>query len=102
MGTGHATTTATAPHPRGRSGRWVLLGVLAVLVLACALIAIPALRHRPYVAALDDFGPVPPFTFTDETGHAFTDRALTGKVSIVNFIFTRCDAICPASTAHML
>jgi protein SCO1/2 len=104
MSTGHPTSTASAPRPRGRSGRWVLVGVLAVLVIACVLIAIPALRYRkaPYVPVLDDFGPVPAFAFTDETGRPYGDRALTGKVSVVNFIFTRCDTICPDSTARML
>jgi len=96
--TGHTTTT----RPRARSGRWVLFGALLVLVVAVSVIAIPALVHRRYVPTLDDYGPVPAFAFTAETGRPFAADAMRGHPTIVNFIFTRCDTICPASTMKML
>jgi protein SCO1 len=84
------------------TGKRVLVGVGVVLVVAIALIVIPALRHKPYVPELDDFGPVPAFSFTDEQGQPFSPREMAGRVTVINFIFTRCDNVCPMSTAHML
>jgi len=45
--------------------------------------------------------PLPAFSLRDQDGAAVTDRDLRGKVSIVNFIFTRCPTICPKLTAQM-
>lgn len=98
--TGHTTTTTTTT--RARSGRWVMLGALAVLVVAVAVIAVPTLTHDRYRPALDDYGAVTPFAFTDETGHPFAAEAMRGHATIVDFIFTRCDVICPASSMKML
>lgn len=43
------------------------------------------------------------FSLIDHTGHAFTQDNLQGKVSIMNFIFTRCrnKKMCPAATQRM-
>jgi protein SCO1/2 len=96
--TGH---TATAPA-RGKNGKWVMLGVLVILVVVTATIAIPTLTHARYTASLDDFGAVPSFAFTDDTGAPFATERLRGHTTVVNFIFTRCDTVCPASTGRML
>src|SRR5690606_25860128 len=37
----------------------------------------------------------------DEAGQPFTEAALRGKVTIVSFIFTRCDTICPVTAMKM-
>ena len=41
------------------------------------------------------------FSLVDQTGQPFTDAALRGKVSIVSFVFTRCDTICPVISMKM-
>lgn len=45
---------------------------------------------------------VPDFELTDQTGAAFGAAELKGRVSIVNFIFTRCTATCPRQTARLV
>lgn len=44
----------------------------------------------------------PNFELTDQSGEKFGSADLRGKVWIVNFIFTRCKATCPAQTASMV
>jgi cytochrome oxidase Cu insertion factor (SCO1/SenC/PrrC family) len=46
-------------------------------------------------------GTVPEFTLTDQSGAAAGTRQLAGNVWIVNFMFTRCTATCPAQTREM-
>jgi cytochrome oxidase Cu insertion factor (SCO1/SenC/PrrC family) len=44
---------------------------------------------------------VPEFSLTDQSGQSFGSDQLAGKVWIANFIFTRCQATCPAQTSRM-
>ncbi len=44
---------------------------------------------------------LPPFTLTDESGKPFGTNALRGHVWVADFIFTRCESICPMMTAQM-
>jgi protein SCO1/2 len=90
------------PLPRRISGPKALIILLGMLAVAGAVVVVAAKRHPQYTPKLDDFGPVPAFAFTDETGHPFPTEAMAGRVTIVDFIFTRCDAVCPGSTARML
>jgi protein SCO1/2 len=97
------TTAATHGVPRRRlSGRRVLLGMLLVLLVAVIPgIVVPTLLCRPPDPVLPDLGEVTPFAFTDETGAPFTAASMRGHVTIVSFLFTRCDSICPATTLKM-
>jgi protein SCO1 len=45
--------------------------------------------------------PSPQFELTDQTGRPFSSSHLTGKVVVVNFVFTTCTDICPLLTATM-
>ena len=84
------------------AGRKLLLGMLAVLVLAVVPgIFIPSLMCRGDAPHLDDLGALPHFQLVDERGASFTDDALRGHPTIVSFLFTRCDTICPVTTAKM-
>lgn len=47
-------------------------------------------------------GTVPEFTLTDEEGAAFGSADLRGQIWIADFIFTRCNAMCPMLTAQMV
>lgn len=87
--------------PRSIPGRWVLAGA-GVIVVAAVVIVSFAFRHPPYRPKLDDGGVVPAFAFRSETGNLFRAESMAGHVSIVDFIFTRCDAVCPTSSARML
>ena len=51
--------------------------------------------------ALQDYGIVPEFTLTSQTGQPFGNRDLAGKVWVANFIFTTCQGPCPRMTSHM-
>jgi protein SCO1/2 len=83
-------------------GRTVVLGSAALIVLiAVTAIALPLWQAKHHVPELDDYGVVPAFKLTDETGAVITQDALRGHVSIVDFIFTRCDSICPLSSMKM-
>ena len=50
---------------------------------------------------LPDFGKVPDFVLTDETGQPFGTDQLRGKPWVANFVFTRCPTICPRFSAQM-
>lgn len=90
------------PPRRRRDGRHVLLVVLAVLLLAVVPgVVVPTLVCRREPPPLEDLGVVPAFSLVDHTGAAFTEAALRGQPTIVNFIFTRCDSVCPATTLRM-
>jgi protein SCO1/2 len=74
-------------------GKVLLLALLGVLLLAVIpAVIVPAAVSDP---ELPDLGTVPAFRLVDETGQEFTEDALRGHPTIVNFIFTRCDTICP-------
>ena len=74
----------------------VLLGGLA-LVLGLALFA-RAMRPPPPLPVL---GAVPVFHLVDERGAPYSNDAMLGHVSVVDFVFTRCPSSCPRLTARM-
>jgi len=91
---GAATST---PVP----GKRLLLYLLGGFIALAATFSIPMFACRNPDPKLDDLGPVPAFTLTDEQGHVFTEEALRGHPTIVDFVFTRCDTICPVVSARM-
>src|SRR5437868_452659 len=94
--------TPATPRARRVRGRTIVL-VSAALIIAIAVtsIALPLWQAKHRRPTLGDYGKVPAFTLTDETGAPFTESALRGHVTIVNFVFTRCDTICPVSSMKM-
>jgi protein SCO1/2 len=84
------------------SGRRLLVTLLVILLAAVVpAVFVPTLMCRPQQKALPDLGMVTPFSLVDETGAPFTDGALRGKITIVSFIFTRCDTICPVTAMKL-
>jgi protein SCO1/2 len=82
-------------------GRRVLLGMLAIVVVAvipAVVIPIACREPDPDLAVLGD---VPAFQLVDERGQPFTDDAFRHHATIVSFLFTRCDLICPVTTMKM-
>ncbi|RLB48118.1 MAG: SCO family protein [Deltaproteobacteria bacterium] len=51
--------------------------------------------------ALPDLGSIPEMSLIDQNGQAFDRSDLEGRTSIVDFVFTRCPAICPLLSQKM-
>ncbi|MBI4358078.1 MAG: SCO family protein [Candidatus Omnitrophica bacterium] len=60
--------------------------------IPCLLFACEELPH---------YGQVPDFVFQEQNGNAFGFRDLEGNVWIADFIFTRCQGMCPMLTGKM-
>jgi protein SCO1/2 len=78
----------------------LLVGLAAIVVVAVGVVGV-TLATRPPDPKLDDFGDIGKFSLVDERGAELTDAALRGHVTIVSFLFTRCDTICPVVTMKM-
>lgn len=48
-----------------------------------------------------NFGSIPLFTFTERSGGPFGSPHMKGKINVVDFIFTRCQGVCPKMAAKM-
>jgi protein SCO1/2 len=101
-----AKPLASIPRPRGPRprlpGRRLLVALLVIFVAAVVpAVVAPTLMCRPAAPRLDDLGAVGAFALTDERGEPFSDAALRGHATIVSFLFTRCDTICPVTTMKM-
>jgi protein SCO1/2 len=91
-----------SPPRRGISGPRVLLAMLGLLVVASAIVLVVGVSHDRKDPVLPDYGLVPAFDLVDQSGARFTPLAMAGHATVVNFIFTRCDVVCPISTGKML
>jgi protein SCO1 len=90
------------PRRRRVPGRRLLVALLAIFLLAVVpSVIVPTLMCRPEQPELADLGDVPAFSLVDEHGEPFTEEGLRGHPTIVGFVFTRCDAICPLITQKM-
>jgi protein SCO1/2 len=88
--------------PRRVPGRRLLFAMLVILLVAVIpSVVVPTLMCRRADPKLTDIGTVAPFSLIDERGQPFTEDALRGHSTIISFIFTRCDSICPITTATM-
>lgn len=93
-------TPSTAP--KRHRGKRVLLVMLAIVVLgAVPAVLVPILWTRGKPPKLSDLSTIPPFSLIDERGQPFTEEALRHHPTIVSFIFTRCDTVCPITSMKM-
>lgn len=83
------------------SGNRLLIYLLAGVLVLTASFAVPMFWCRAPDPTLDDLGTVPAFDLTDQSGQVFTEEALRGHPTIIDFVFTRCDTICPVVSARM-
>ena len=67
----------------------------------CALLLVVLAGCHGRVSDLPVYGEVPPFQLTDQNGHTFDSRALTGRVWVADFMFTSCPGPCPRMTSQM-
>ena len=72
---------------------------VAGLAIATSL-ALLARAMRP-APPMPVYGHVPTLALVDAQNRPFTDAALRGHVTVVDFIFTHCTASCPRLTARM-
>jgi cytochrome oxidase Cu insertion factor (SCO1/SenC/PrrC family) len=74
----------------------------AFLVVVLAVFATLILRRAELSKAeLPVYGEVPEFTFTNQDGEPFGRAQMLGKVTVVDFIFTRCQSACPIMAREM-
>ncbi|MDP2481066.1 MAG: SCO family protein [Candidatus Palauibacterales bacterium] len=52
-------------------------------------------------ASLEDLGPAPHYTLTDQNGRRVDSDSLLGKVRVVTFLFPYCRTYCPLVAAHL-
>ena len=77
--------------------RFLILGATALAAgLVCA-VPVAASESSTY----PDLGQAPDFTLTNELGNAVSRSQFNGKVTVVNFMFTRCGDICPTLTSKL-
>jgi cytochrome oxidase Cu insertion factor (SCO1/SenC/PrrC family) len=50
---------------------------------------------------MEELGPAPEFTLTDQSGAAYGSQDLAGRVALVDFIYTSCTDACPILTSTM-
>jgi protein SCO1/2 len=73
-----------------------------VAVILAGLAVAGVVRHRRAPSEpLPQLGPVPVVRLVDQRGTAWSTAELRGRVTIVNFIFTRCPTICPVTSLKM-
>jgi cytochrome oxidase Cu insertion factor (SCO1/SenC/PrrC family) len=82
-------------HPRVLAA----LGLLNALLVGLLGYSGWQLAHP--TAPLDDFGPAPAFTLTDQLGRPVDSATLRDRVVLVDFIYTRCRDTCPLLSARM-
>ncbi len=69
---------------------FLVVAIALGLVSACA-------RHRD----LPNYGHVPAFELTSQTGAPFDRKSLDGSIWVADFIFTNCEGPCPRMSSHM-
>lgn len=69
---------------------------LLVLVVATASVLATACQAQPQ---MDVFGAMPDFELTDQAGATVTSQSLTGKVTLLDFVYTHCTDACPLLSA---
>ncbi len=70
--------------------RFLVAAALGILVLSVAC---------QQQAAPEVLGRAPTFSLTDQSGQVFDSTALTGKVALVEFVYTHCTDACPLLSA---
>lgn len=60
-----------------------------------------ACAQAPPVVTLPDMGSLSDFQLIDHTGGEFTSRQMRGRIWVVDFIYTTCQAACPRMSREM-
>jgi len=79
--------------------RILIIAVLVVIMGTAAYIVIN--KAEMSRTQLPEFTPVPEFSFLDQNEEVFDLNRLRGKISLVDFFFTRCKGPCPIMSSNM-
>jgi cytochrome oxidase Cu insertion factor (SCO1/SenC/PrrC family) len=71
----------------------------AGVLLVSMLVAVLCLACQPQQPPMDVYGATPTFQLTDQSGAAFDSQSLTGRVTLLDFIYTHCTDACPLLSA---
>jgi protein SCO1 len=80
---------------------------LAALALLLGPLSVAVLAHLPIPPKKGEIGrkevhtPAPAFSLVDQDGQPFQFKPASGKLVLVNFIYTSCPDVCPLLTAKM-
>lgn len=81
---------------------WIFALGAAALVLGLGWSQLGKFRRpAPSAPPLPVLGVMPDFTFTNQNGQPVRRADLAGKISVVDFIFTRCAGPCPVMTSRL-
>jgi len=79
---------------------WILMVPLATALLVVVVLVLKGRAdNSPKLPVHRD---APTFTLEDQSARSFKSESLRGRVWIANFIFTRCEVVCPLTTAKMV
>ena len=84
---------------RGRTLFLIMVGMIFVIMIPTVFL--PTVLFPPKPPKFTDDVALPEFALVDHTNAQLTRHELLGHVTIVNFIFTRCDNICPVTSMKM-
>ncbi|WEX11364.1 SCO family protein [Chelativorans sp. AA-79] len=76
--------------------RYILVGILALMVLAVGLLSFEWYRGQNQAVA---FGA--PFELVDDSGQPITEKAFQGRPTALFFGFTHCPDVCPTTLFEM-
>jgi len=103
--TSGAPPAVPAGGPAYRNGSaplvWAAVGLVAALVIAWGVYGLIREKADPGDAAPPVLGQVPDFSLTERSGENVTLASLRGQTWIVDFIFTRCQGVCPLLSVRM-
>jgi protein SCO1/2 len=77
-----------------------MLGIAAAFVLGVGGLLIIGMAEKSR-SGLPLLGQVPDFEFIKQDGAAFGLKEMNDKISVVDFIFTSCQTICPPMSGNM-
>jgi protein SCO1/2 len=82
---------------------WYLIGFFAVLIAVFYVFIFAGTSYgtEPLPVLGNPGHTVGPFAFVDQAGDSVTQHDLEGKVTVVNYFFTRCTGICPRMNRNM-
>lgn len=83
--------------------RWYVIGFFVVLIgIFYAFTFVNMKKNEPPLPILGNPGhKVGAFSFLDQQGDTVTQKNLNGKVSVIEYFYTTCTAICPKMNKNM-
>ena len=94
-------TNPPPPTPAAPSFyRWLIM-VLGIMILLVVLYRASDTEPEAPPSQLRRISVIPPFSLTERSGRQVTNRDLTGKIWVADFVYTTCPGPCPLVTAEL-